>query len=96
MLEQEYVEHLIKTANRIAVTEKEYMNAKRDLEIQKAKYNLENNWEEILGKSRPTVAEKESWIAVETDSQRRFVDDLKIQRDYCRRMYEINLLAYKE
>ena len=96
MLEQEYVEHLIKTANNIAITEKEYLKEKRNLEYLKAEYVLLNDWESIIGKKKPTVSEKEAYITRELDEQIRKVDDLKLQVDYCRRMFEINLMAYKE
>lgn len=96
MLEQEYVEHLIKTANNVAMKEKEYRNAKVELEVLKAKYILENDWEKLLGKSKVTQKEKDAFVEVETEALKRKVDDLKIQVDYCKRMYEINLLSYKE
>ena len=96
MMEQEYVEHLIKTANNIAVKEKEYLTEKRNLEILKAKYILVNDWEKLLGKSKVTQKEKDAYVEVETEELRRKVDDLKLQVEYCKRMYEINLLAYKD
>ena len=69
MLEQEYVEHLIKTANRIAVTEKEYMTAKRDLEVLKSQHILHNDWEKLMGKKKPTVAEKDAYILVQLEEK---------------------------
>lgn len=94
MMEQEYVEHLIKTANKIAITEKEYLAEKRNLEILKAQYILENDWEKLLGKAKPTQKEKDAYVEIETEALKRKVDDLKLQVEYCKRMYEINKLAY--
>lgn len=96
MLEQEFVEHLIKTANNIAIKEKEYLTEKRNLELLKAKYILVNNWEKVLGKPKPTQKEKDAYIEIETEELKRKVDDLKLQVDYCKRMYEINKMAYTD
>ena len=88
-MEQEVTEHLIKCAEKVARAEARYVSAKTDLEILKAQYVLENDWEKLLGKKKPTVAEKDAYIVRETEAISRKVSDLKIQRDYCRRIFEI-------
>ena len=95
-MEQEFVEHLIKTANNIAVKEKEYLTEKRNLEILNANYILTNDWGSLLGKAKPTQKEKDAFVEIETEALRRKVDDLKLQVEYCKRMYEINKLAYMD
>lgn len=92
----ELMEHLIKTADKVAIREKEYQEEKQNLELLKAQYVLKNDWENILGKKKPTVAEKESYIKIETEEQERKVNELKVLRDYCRRIFEINMEFYKK
>lgn len=95
MLDNDIVEHLIKTADTVAIREVEYKNAKQELEILKAKYILLNDWENLIGKKKPTVQEKDSYIKVQLEEKEREVNELRIKRDYCRRIFEINMLAQK-
>lgn len=92
-MNQEQTEFLIKLANNVGKSEERYANAKLDFEITKAKHNLETNWEEVLGTKKPTVAQKEAYILQATENKKREVIDLKVQRDYCRRIFEINMKA---
>ena len=94
-MENEIVEHLIKTADTVAIREKEYKDAKQDLELLKARYILLNDWENLIGKKKPTVQEKDSYIKMETEELERKVNELKIKRDYCRKILEINMMAQK-
>lgn len=96
MLENEIVEHLIRTADKVAIREKEYKEAKLELDLLKAKYQLHNDWEKLLGKKKPTVSEKEAYIKVETEELQRQVNELKVKRDYCRKVFEIHMLANRE
>lgn len=95
MLDNDIVEHLIKTADTVAIREMEYKNAKQELEILKAKYILLNDWENLIGKKKPTVQEKDSYIKVQLEEKEREVNELRIKRDYCRRIFEIHMLAQK-
>ena len=95
MLDNDIVEHLIKTADTVAIREVEYKNAKQELEILKAKYILLNDWENLIGKKKPTVQEKDSYIKVQLEEKEREVNELRIKRDYCRRIFEIHMLAQK-
>ena len=94
-MEQEMAEHLIKCSEKVARTEAKYLSAKEDLEILKANYVLENDWEKLLGKSKPTQKEKDSYVLRETEAKKREVDDLKIQVDYCRRIFDIQMAKVK-
>lgn len=96
MLENDTVEFLIKTANTVAKREQEYKEAKLELDLLKARYQLHNDWEKLLGKKKPTVSEKEAYVKVETEELQRQVNELKVKRDYCRRVFEIHMLANKE
>lgn len=94
-MENEIVEHLIKTADKVAIKEKEYLVAKNNLEMLKAKYILKNDWEKVLGKNKPTQKEKDAFIQVQLEEKINEVNDLKIQSEYCKRVYEINVMAQK-
>ena len=96
MLEKEIVEHLIRTADKVAIREAEYKEEKLKLDLLKAEYNLNNDWEMLLGKKKPTVAEKEAFIKKGTEEQQRKVNELKVKRDYCRRVFEIHMLANRD
>ena len=47
MLENEIVEHLIRTADKVAIREAEYKEEKLKLDLLKAEYNLNNDKKEI-------------------------------------------------
>ncbi len=96
MLENEIVEFLIKTANTVAIREQEYKDKKLELDLAKANMNVSTNWEEALQKAKPTVSEKDSYIKIQTAELQREVNELKIKRDYCRRVYEIHILAQQD
>ena len=92
MLDQETTEFLIKTANGVAKAEEKYAIAKSELKIEEAKLFCFADWENLLGKSKPTQKEKEYAVALMTEEKRAEVIDLKVKRDYCRRIFEINFL----
>lgn len=95
-MNQEMTEHLIKCSQKILKKENEYRKAKQELEILRAKYVLLNDWESLIGKKKPTVIEKQAYIDIETETQKRNVDELKLEVEYCKRIYEINLISYQE
>lgn len=90
-MNQEQTEHLIKLANNVGKSEQRYAKAKYELELLKADHILMNDWEALIGKKKPTVAEKDAFILQATEEKNREVIDLKVQRDYCRRIFEINM-----
>ena len=92
-MNQEQTELLIKLAANVGKSEQMYAKAKLDFELQKAKQNLDNDWEQLLGIKKPTVAQKEAYILQATEDKKREVIDLKVKRDYCRRIFEINMKA---
>ena len=94
-MEQQYVEHLIKLSNNIAKREKEYLVARNNLEMLKASYILKNDWELTLGKSKVTQKEKDAYVQVELEEKINEVNDLKLQVEYCKRIYEINVMSHK-
>ena len=95
MLTQEVTEHLIKCSEKVARREQEYADAKLQLEVLKAQYILENDWATLLGKAKPTQKEKDAYVIIETEEQKRVVDSLKVEVDYCKRIQEIQMMKYK-
>lgn len=92
MLDQETTEFLIKCANNVVMSDKRWKLAKLDLKLLKADIRLETDWEEALGKSKPTVAEKDDFILRATANEEKEVIDLECQKDYCKMIYDINYL----
>ncbi len=92
MLDQEITEFLIKCANNVAKSEERYLIAKQELEIEKAKLTCFGDWEKLLGKNKPTQKEKDSAVAMMTEDKKREVDDLYCKLNYCKKIFEINML----
>ena len=90
-MNQEQTEHLLKLATNVGKSEERYAKAKYELELLKAKHILKNDWEALIGKKKPTVAEKDAFILQATEEKNREVIRLKVQRDYCRRVFDINM-----
>ena len=94
-MENEIVEHLIKTAEKVALSEKRYLAAKHELDLLKAQYILKNDWEQVLGVKKPTQKQKDAFVEIAVEEKVNEVNDLKLQLDYCKRIYEINILSQK-
>ena len=92
MLDQETTEFLIRVANNVVMSDKRWNLAKMDLKLLRADLRLETDWEEALGKSKPTVAEKDDFILRATAEMEKEVIDLECQKDYCKMIYDINYL----
>jgi len=92
---QVIIEGLIECADNVAEAEKEYARAYHDLELLKANHIKLNDWEKLLGKKKPTVAEKEAHITLSVEEQQNKVNELKVERDHCRRLFEVNMLCGK-
>jgi hypothetical protein len=94
-MDKDFDKDLFNCADKIASLEDKYYRAKLDLELLKADYLLRNDWENILNKSRPTVGEKDSYITQQTESRRRLIDNLKVELNYYKRIYEILIVSQK-
>lgn len=92
MLDQETTEFLILTANNVVMSEKRWKMAKLELKLLRADLRLETDWEEAIGKSKPTVAEKDDYILRATADKEKEVIDLEGQKEYCKLIYDINYL----
>lgn len=96
IMEEENMEKMLKIAEELEQIETEYADAKHELGLLKAQYQLFNDWEKVLGKDKPTVSEKEAYIKTATEEQERRVNHLKAHRNFTRRVYEINILAMQD
>lgn len=81
------IQHLKAISESLTNAQLDYYAQKLILKEEEAKLLLNTNFEEELGKSRPTVAEKDAYVTLklkpikeETDKLSVIVDDLK--RDY--------------
>ena len=92
MLDQETTEFLIRLSNNVVMSDKRYKLAKLELKLKRADMRLETDWEEALGKSKPTVAEKDDYILRATAEDEKEVIDLECKKDYCKLIYDINYL----
>ncbi len=92
MLDQEATEFLIKLSNNVAMSHKRYKLARLELKLKRADLRLETDWEEAIGKSKPTVAEKDDFILRATAEEEKEVIDLEAQNEYCKMIYDINYL----
>ena len=80
---------IIKNLNKV---ETQYCEAKRGLEVLKAELILNTDWNEALGKPKPTVQEKEAFITLQTQKEQCKIDSLKLRKDYLYRMYKVAFL----
>lgn len=93
--QQKITEHLIKCAEKVARAEEKYLAAKHNLDIVKAGFILQQDLGEKIGKPKPTQKEKDAYIELQVKEIKEEVNDLKVQSDYYKRIYEINLLNEK-
>ena len=94
-MEKATFEVLQNLAKDICTKEQEYMTAKHELDIVKAQFVLKNDWETVLGKPKPTVAEKDAFITLSTEEKVNEVDRLKRELDYLKKLLELSILEQK-
>ena len=94
-MDTETREYLEKMTAEVCQAEKEYMNKKHELDLLKAQYTLKKDWEQTIGKPKPTVDEKKAHISIALKDKEAEVNDLKITWEYKRKILEINILAQK-
>lgn len=89
------INELVKYAEKVKSCDEEYLVAKNNLEMLKASYVLKNDWEMVLGKSKPTQKEKDAYMQVELEEKINQVNRLRVEAEYQKRLFEINVLAQK-
>ena len=77
----------------------ELVDAQLDFSVKKllykekeAKLLLETDFEEVLGKKRPTVDEKKSWLLLEMKEAKHELNDAEVLVEKLKRDYEIEKL----
>lgn len=71
--------------------EKDYWNMKYDYEDEKAELLLGTDFGSVIGKSKPTVAEKDSWIETQIGEKRLHYRELRAEIDSKKRLFQIML-----
>ena len=72
-----------------------YSVKKIEYKKEEAKLMLETDFEEVLGKKRPTVGEKEAYIFLQLEELKKELDDCYYELEAARRGYEIKKLETK-
>ena len=89
------IEDLYEINQKIVATHLDYSVRKMQLKKEEAKLLLETNFEEVLGKSRPTVGDKEAYITLQTEELKHKVDEAEMNLDGLKRLYSIKKLEAK-
>ena len=89
------IEDLYKINQDIVSTSLDYSIKKMDLKKKEADLLLKTNFEEVLGKSRPTVGDKEAYITLQTEELKLKVDEAEMNLDGLKRLYSIKKLEAK-
>ena len=92
-MSQEQVEFLISLATNVGKAQQRYNLAKQGYEEEKAKLYSFADWEEILGKAKPTQKDKENAIVLLTADMKKEVDDLGCKLDYSKNILKIHFKA---
>ena len=82
-------DELILLANEVRTLEKDFSNKKQTLGLIKAEMLLKTNWVEAIGKEKPTVAEKESFIELETRFLKEQLDELEAEKNFAKKKFQI-------
>lgn len=71
--------------------EKEYYHQKFDYEQSKAEMQLYTDFAELLGKAKPTVAEKEAYIEMEIGDKKLAYRMLRAELEAKKRLFQVML-----
>ena len=94
-MDSKKLENLLSLETQITEKEVEYDNTKMELETLEADYILLNDWESLLGKTKPTQKEKDSYITKETELRKRNLKRLERELKHLKRMYDIYMVDAK-
>ncbi len=88
-MDEKAYKNLKKLAVELRDAEKEYLTAKHHIAVLKAQYQLKNDWETVLGKSRPTVAEKDAFITESLEEKENQLIELQANYHFLRELLDI-------
>ena len=83
------IQHLKAISEGLTNAQLDYYAQKLIYKEEEAKLLLETNFEEELGKSRPTVAEKDAFVTLKLKPIKEEVDKLSVVVESLKRDYEI-------
>ena len=86
---------LRKCSDELVDAQIEYSSLKLSLKKEEAELFLYENWEETLGKSKPTQKDKENHITLKTLKSRNRVDEASARLEKAKREYEICKIELK-
>ena len=89
------IEELQKASQDIIELTLDYSAKKLLLKEKEAKLMLETDFEEVLGKKRPTVDEKKAYITLQTLKDKESLDKSTAEMEKAKRTYEIMKLECK-
>ena len=89
------IEELKQASEAIINLTLDYSAKKLLLKEKEAKLMLETDFEEVLGKKRPTVDEKKSYITLNTVKDKEALDKSTAEMEKAKRTYEIRKLECK-
>ena len=89
------IEELQQASEDIIELTLDYSAKKLLLKEKEAKLMLETDFEEVLGKKRPTVDEKKSYITLHTLKDKEALDKSTAEMEKAKRTYEIKKLECK-
>ena len=84
-------EELLELNKEIEDLEATYVESKLEYETKKADILLNTDFSSEIGKPKPTVAEKDAWVKLQTVEDERRVKDLGVIIGSRKRIYEILL-----
>lgn len=59
-------EELLELNEEIEILENDYVDMKLEYELRKAELLLNTDFATVIGKAKPTVAEKDAWVKLQT------------------------------
>lgn len=90
-----FVENHIELLNELMEAKTNFQVSKTNLEVLKANYELENDWESLLGVKKPTVAQKNAYITIQLQDKTNKVEALKRRVEYLSKLLEIRMMEVK-
>lgn len=85
-------EEIIKLNDEIEDLEDDYWNEKFEYEQERAKMLLETDFASVIGKAKPTVAEKDAYIETQIGDKRLHYRTVRTASDNKKRLFQIMLL----
>lgn len=82
----------------LAEAQNQYLEARATLKNEEATLWIADdvNWEEEIGKSKPTQKDKEAWITLQLDYRKDEVNEKLVKYEYLKRLYEIQKMEVEQ